>query len=75
MIRCPEGEKPITTKWVVKAKPDKLKARLTARGFVQQFGIDYNETFAPVLKLTTLRVFLSLVGSLNLRTLILRPLS
>ena len=44
VIRCPDGKKPITFKWVVKEKPDNLKARLTARSFSQQFWIYYNET-------------------------------
>ena len=46
VVRRPPGEAVITSKWVMKEKSNKLKARLTARGFSQQHGIDYNEMFA-----------------------------
>jgi hypothetical protein len=57
------GRKPISAKWVFKAKrnPDgttRYKARLVIRGFEQVAGIDFNETYAPVGKLTTLRYML-----------------
>ena len=53
MVPLPDGHCPITLKWVFKLKKDKLgvviknKARLVARGFVQQEGIDYDDAFAP----------------------------
>ena len=67
----PPDRKAISTKWVVKEKTfptHRFKSRITPRGFSQKKGIDYKETFAPVARITTLRVFLSLVAILGLFT-------
>ena len=64
----PMGRKPISCKWIFKIKRDadgnvaRYKARLVARGFTQEKGIDYNETFAPVAKYTSIRAFLSIAA-------------
>ena len=56
----------VTCKWVftIKYHPDgtiaRHKARLVARGFTQAYGIDYTETFLPVVRLNSVRVLLSL---------------
>jgi hypothetical protein len=72
-----KGRNIVGCKWVYKIKRkkdeslDKYKARLVAKGFKQRYGIDYDDTFSPVVKITTIRIVLSIAVSRgwNLRQL------
>ena len=65
-------KKTIDSKWVFKKLRDttgqvyRYKARLCARGFLQRQGIDYNETFSPVVRYDSLRLLLALVAQEDL---------
>ena len=65
----PLGVKPISCRWVYTSKPGPpnmppiRKARLVARGFEQRPGLDYQETFAPVIKCVTIRTSVALAAA------------
>ncbi|GKC55584.1 retrovirus-related pol polyprotein from transposon TNT 1-94 [Tanacetum coccineum] len=62
----------ITLKWIYKVKLDELggilknKARLVARGYRQEEGINFEESFAPVARLEAIRIFLAFVAHMNM---------
>jgi hypothetical protein len=72
LVDIPKGVNIVSNKWVFKVKRlpngqiDKYKARLVARGFTQQHGIDYYETFAPVVRMESLRILLAIAASEDL---------
>lgn len=69
LVRPPLGANIIYCKWIFRVKQhsdgstDRFIARLVAQGYSQQFGVDYNETFSPVIKPVTIRIVLSFAFS------------
>ncbi|MCO5587917.1 hypothetical protein L7F22_041869 [Adiantum nelumboides] len=72
LVQLLEGKKALPCKWVYRYKltphdgQPKYKARLVAKGFKQEHGIDFNEVFLPVVKMTTMRSVLALAAKHDL---------
>ena len=71
LVSLPPNTKAISSKWVYKLKPGtrenpaRYKARLVARGFEQRDGVDYLETFAPVVRWETIRILVAIAVHLG----------
>nr|GEY15587.1 retrovirus-related Pol polyprotein from transposon TNT 1-94 [Tanacetum cinerariifolium] len=72
LVSRPDKVMVITLKWIYKVKLDELggilknKARLVARGYRQEEGIDFEESFAPVARLEAIRIFLAYAAHKNM---------
>jgi ATP-binding cassette subfamily B (MDR/TAP) protein 1 len=72
LVALPKGKRALKNKWVYKLKTEennsrpRYKARLVVKGFSQKKGIDFEEIFSPVVKMSSIRVVLGLAASLNL---------
>ncbi|RVW49126.1 Retrovirus-related Pol polyprotein from transposon TNT 1-94 [Vitis vinifera] len=70
IMELPRGNTPIGCKWILfKCKAngtiERYKAKLVAKGYIQPYDIDYQETFAPVAKINTVRDLPSLIADLD----------
>lgn len=74
IVDLPPGKRAISSKWVFRIKRDtngdieRYKARLVVKGCAQKQGFDYEETYAPVARLSTLRTLLSVINQEDLHT-------
>lgn len=68
LVELPTGKKAIGLKWVFKIKMDehavvqRYKARIVVKGYAQEAGIDFEETFSPVARFETIRLVISLAA-------------
>lgn len=69
IVPRPKGKSVVSSKWLFKIKHnadgsiEKYKARFVARGFSQREGIDYEETFAPVARYTSIRTIIAIIAA------------
>ncbi|GKF23198.1 retrovirus-related pol polyprotein from transposon TNT 1-94 [Tanacetum coccineum] len=72
LVPRPDKVMVITLKWIYKVKLDELgcilknKARLVARGYRQEEEIDFEESFAPIVRLEDIRIFLAFAAHMNM---------
>lgn len=68
LVERPRNVQIVDNRWVFKIKqeskcaPLRYKARLVARGFTQQYGVNYFETFSPVVRFTSIRAILAIAA-------------
>ena len=71
LVPAPIGASVIGSKWIYSIKVhfdrclDRYKARLTSQDYMQEYGIDYEETFAPVANMTSVRTLLCVAAARN----------
>ena len=71
LVDIPANKTSIGVKWVYKTKLnekgelEKNKARLVAKGYAQKYGVDYDETFAPIARKDTIKAVLAIAAQIN----------
>ena len=73
LVELPKGKRALRNKWVCKVKTEEVdnapryKARIVVKGYQQKKGVDFDEIFAPVVKMTSIRTVLSIAASMNMK--------
>ena len=73
LVPQPEDRRIIGTKWLFQNKLDELgtitrnKARVVVQGYNQEEGIDYEETFAPVARIETIRILIAFAAHMEIK--------
>ncbi|XP_073061796.1 uncharacterized protein [Primulina eburnea] len=72
LVKLPKGKKALKNKWVFRLKHEehssqpRFKARIVVKGFGQKHGVDFDEIFSSVVKMTSIRIVLGLAAELDL---------
>ena len=71
LCKLPAGKKALPNKWIYRLKEEDggkkiFKAKLVVKGFAQKQGIDFDEIFSPIVKMTYIRIVLSIVAAEDL---------
>ena len=69
LVTLPPGKSVVGCKWIYKIKThsdgsiEHYKTHLVAKGFTQEYGIDYEETFAPVARISSIHALLAIAAA------------